>query len=67
MAVTPVGAAGAVGGPDAPGLRVNVAMSQIVFAPVPTLAFGVAPAVGEIWSSVRISMSPTLEMFERTL
>ena len=55
------GAAGTVGGAWLPDLNTTVAISQVVFAPVPTLADGVAPAL-TTWSSARSSMSPVLEM-----
>jgi len=64
-AVTAVGAAGAVGGPDDAALSTVVAISQVVLAPVPTVALGVAPADASIWSSARDSMSEVLETFER--
>jgi Ni,Fe-hydrogenase III small subunit len=43
-AVTPVGAAGAVGGVVTADLSTMVAINQVVLAPVDTVAFGVAPA-----------------------
>src|SRR5580704_6198808 len=61
VAVTLPGAAGAVGGAWLPPLNTTVAISQMVFAPVPALAAGVAPAP-TTWSSARSSMSPVLEM-----
>ena len=48
--MTLVGAAGAVGGAWLPALNTTVAISQMVMAPVPTLAAGVAPAP-TTWSS----------------
>jgi hypothetical protein len=61
VAMTAVGAAGAVGGARLPALKTTVAISQIVLAPVPALAAGVAPAP-TTWSSVRISISSVSEI-----
>ena len=64
--MTPVGAAGTVGGGWAPALKTTVDISQTVLAPVPTLASGVAPAP-DTWSSARISMSLVSDMFVRAV
>ena len=54
VAVTPVGALGTVDGPD--GRNTTVAISHSVFAPVRTVAFGVAPAAGSGCSSASRSI-----------
>ena len=59
---TSVGAPGALCVPEE---KTTVAISQIVFAPVPTLAAGVAPA-DTGWSSASISTSLVGDMFART-
>ena len=46
VAVTPVGAAGAVAELGFGPTNTTVAIAQVVLAPVLTLAFGVAPADG---------------------
>jgi hypothetical protein len=63
----PPGAApGAVGALDVDEpWKTTVDMSQIVFAPSATVAFGVAPAAGSPWSSDSRSMSDALDTFER--
>src|SRR3954452_6003812 len=66
VAVTPLGAAGAVGGPAVPGLNTSVPSSQIVLAPAPTAALGLAPAA-TTWSSVSRSMLPLGQTLPRTV
>ncbi len=64
---TPLGAAGTVA--DALGaavLKTTVPMSQSVLAPVPTVAFDVAPWASS-WSSVSDSMSPAGDTLVRTV
>src|SRR3954470_19878922 len=64
-AATPIGAPGAVGAPELPALRTTVAANQTVLAPVPNVAFGVAPAAAVSCSSATSSISLTWETFTR--
>src|SRR5450755_3050877 len=64
VADTPVGAPGAVGCEPAADFSTTVSMSQIVLAPVPAEAFGVALAATG-WSSTSSSASALCETFTR--
>ena len=64
VAVTLLGALGAVGGVAEAGLRSRAVSAQGVLAPVPTVAVAVAPLLSS-WSSASTSTVLTGEMFDR--
>src|SRR6516164_8073825 len=66
VAVTPVGALGAVGGVAEAGLRSRVVIAQGVFLPVPTVAVAVAPLLSSC-SSASISMVFAGETLDRSV
>src|SRR5918912_1851851 len=67
IAVTLPGASGALGAPAVAALKVTVAASQIVFAPVVVPGLGVAPAPPSTRSWASSSMSPAGDTFVRTV
>jgi Mn2+/Fe2+ NRAMP family transporter len=66
VAVTPVGAPGAVGGVAEAGFRSRAVIAQGVLGPVPTVAFAVAPLLSSC-SSASVSTVLSGETLDRSV